>query len=91
MIKVKAFGLGEYPVNAGNRNASSTGSFRDFQPLTGRNIGDIFGEGEGGYLNGVVARRGGVSHGFFKLPTLENFVADSEFHFAGITVGMTLN
>ena len=84
MGQVQSFGLREHPMNAGNGNAGARRRITNSLTLVRGDIGDGFGDGERGDLHGVIAGFGGVGEGVVHFPTLENLVADREFHWRGV-------
>ena len=84
MGQVQAFGLREHPMNAGDGHAGARRRVTNCLSLVRRNAGDGFGDGERGDFDGVIAGFGGVGECLFEFPSLENLVADREFHLRGV-------
>ena len=77
---MQSFGLREHPMNAGNGNAGARRRITNSLTLVRGNPGDGWGDGERGDFDGVITGFGGVGEGVFEFPSLENLVADREFH-----------
>src|SRR5439155_21855456 len=80
MRQVQPFGLRQHPVNAGDGDAGARCRVTDSQTLARGDGGDVIGDGEGGDFHGVITAFGGTGEGVFEFPSLENLVADGEFH-----------
>jgi hypothetical protein len=67
-------------MNAGYLKVHSRCYITNPLPFRGRDVRDVFGQCERGYLNTVIARLPGKGHRVIEFPILKDFIADGEFH-----------
>src|SRR5688572_9508120 len=80
MVEIHPLRLHQHPVDARDGDANPRRVIADLLTVCGGNFGDVIGDGEGRYLDGVVTRLAGVAHRVLQLPVFENLVADPELH-----------
>ena len=77
---MQAFGPLQDPVNTGDRDARACRGLANALARRQRNVRDVRSDGERGDFEGVIAGPGGKFRGIFDFPTLEDLVANAEFH-----------
>ena len=80
MCQVQSVRLRQHPMNSGDGDAGARRRFTDSLTLAGRDVGDVFGDGEWGDFHGIVTSPGRASESVFDFPSLKNLVADGELH-----------